>query len=136
MMRFKNKVNYQINVGEDIDIGYIEIPPLLLQPYVENAIWHGLMHKEFGGTITINILQIEEHLLMLEIIDNGIGREMANNYKTKSTIKHKSFGLKMTAERIQIINQLYDMQTEIIVTDLYDEDGKACGTKVTIHVPI
>lgn len=136
MMRFKNKVNYQINVGEDIDIGYIEIPPLLLQPYVENAIWHGLMHKEFGGTITINILQIEEHLLMLEIIDNGIGREMANNYKTKSTIKHKSFGLKMTAERIQIINQLYDMQTEIIVTDLCDEDGKACGTKVTIHVPI
>jgi len=136
VMRFKNKVNYKINVAENIDTSYIEIPPLLLQPYVENAIWHGLMHKELGGTVTVNLSQSGEHLLVVEIIDDGIGREIATHYKSKSIIKHKSFGLKMTAERIQIINQLYDMQTEIVVADLRDDDGKARGTKITINVPI
>ncbi len=136
VMRFKEKVQFKITVHDDIDTPYIEVPPLLLQPYVENAIWHGLMHKELGGTVNVDIWHPSEYLLHIEITDDGVGRKMAAEYKSKSTMKHKSFGLKMSDERIQAINQLYDIQTIITITDLIDADGKACGTKVSIDISI
>jgi sensor histidine kinase YesM len=135
VMRFKDKVSYQINIDSKIDTAYIELPPLLLQPYVENAIWHGLMHKEFGGKVNIDISQPEEHLLHVEITDDGVGREKAAEYKSKSILKHKSFGLKMTKERIQVINQLYNIKTEARIIDLVDNEGLPCGTKVIICIP-
>jgi len=136
VMRFKEKVRFEISVADEIDTPYIEVPPLLLQPYVENAIWHGLMHKETGGNVRINVTQPEDQLLLVEITDDGVGREQAALYKSKSIIKHKSFGLKMTGERIQIINQLYNTQTAITIVDLKDGNGNACGTQVNIYIPI
>jgi len=103
-MRFKNKVNYQINVATEVDQQYIEIPPLLLQSYVENAIWHGLIHKKNGGNISVDITLPEEQCLQVTIIDDGVGRELAAEYKSKHASRQKSFGLKMTSERIDIIN--------------------------------
>ncbi|QEC44659.1 histidine kinase [Pseudobacter ginsenosidimutans] len=136
VMRFKNKVSYDIRIDENIDTAYIEIPPLLLQPYIENAIWHGLMHKEEGGKVIITLSQPHGQSLHAEIVDNGIGREMAALYKSKSIIKHKSFGVKMTNERLQIINQLYNIQARIEITDLKNNHGIGCGTKVSIDIPI
>lgn len=135
-MRFKNKVRYCINIDENVDAAYIEIPPLLLQPYVENAIWHGLMHKKEGGTIQINVAMVNEHLLHVEISDNGVGRTMAEEYRSKSVTKQKSFGLKMTSERIDVINQLYQTNTSVQIIDEKDEMNNACGTKVIIEIPI
>ncbi len=135
-MRFKNKVQYQINIPATIDQQYIEIPPLLLQPYVENAIWHGLMHKKEGGNIIIDICQPSEHLLHIKITDDGVGREQAATYKSKSATQQKSFGLKMTSERISIINQLYHINAEVKIKDLKDSMNNSTGTKVIIQIPI
>ncbi len=135
-MRFKDKVKYKINVLPHIDQQYIEIPPLLLQPYVENAIWHGLMHKPEGGNISIDISQPTEYLLHIEISDDGIGREMARAHKSKSATRQKSFGLKMTSERLDAINHIYQTKTEVKIVDLTDSDGSATGTKIIIEIPL
>lgn len=135
-MRFKKKVQYQINVDSSIDAEYIEIPPLLLQPYVENAIWHGLMHKKEGGHISIDVFQPTEQVLFIEIKDDGIGRELAAEMQSKSATQQKSFGLKITSDRINIINQLYRIKTDVTVEDLKDESNKAIGTKVIIQIPV
>jgi len=135
-MRFKNKIQYQINVAKSIDQEYIEIPPLLLQPYVENAIWHGLMHKKLGGTILVDVTYPSEHLLRIEITDDGVGRALAAEYKSKSATRQKSFGLKMTSDRIHIINQLYQIQADVKINDLKDGMNNATGTKVIIQIPV
>jgi LytS/YehU family sensor histidine kinase len=123
-------------VDERIDAGYIEIPPLLIQPYVENAIWHGLMHKKEGGLIKIDVGMANEHLLHVEISDDGIGREKAMEYKSKSVTRQKSFGLKMTSERMGIINELYQTKTFIKIIDEKDAINNSCGTKVIIEIPV
>ena len=135
-MRFKDKVKYQINIPPEIDQQYIDIPPLLVQPYVENAIWHGLMHKKEGGNICINVTLPLEHCLQIEITDNGIGRELAAEFKSKSATRQKSFGLKMTSERIDIINQVYNIKADVQIIDVKDEMNNASGTKVIIKIPV
>ncbi len=135
-MRFRDKFKYQINVSDSIDQSYIEIPPLLLQPFVENAIWHGLMHKEEGGTVIVEVEQQSVSTLHVTITDNGVGREKAAEFKSKSATRNKSFGMKVTSERIELINQLYSTNTQVSIIDLKDEKGRATGTKVIIEIPI
>ncbi|NBA86123.1 hypothetical protein GVN16_10150 [Emticicia sp. CRIBPO] len=135
-MRFKDKVKYTINVDPEIDREYTEIPPLLIQPYVENAIWHGLMHKKSGGLIAINVTQPTENSLLVEITDDGVGRQQAAEYESKSAVRKKSFGLKMTSERIEAINQLYKMEAEVQITDIKNGGDKPAGTKVNIKIPL
>lgn len=137
-MRFQQKVRYQINVALDVDTDTIQIPPLLIQPFVENAIWHGLMHKKEGGHVQVNVqLPVgKDHLLRIEIIDDGVGRAKAAEFKSKSAIKQKSFGMQVTAERIKLINQLYQTNTEVEVLDLSNSEGQPVGTKVIIIIPV
>lgn len=135
-MRFKNKVNYQINVQPNIDISFIEIPPLLIQPYVENAIWHGLMHKTEGGKIVIDVLNPSPNQLKIEITDNGIGRKKAQEIKSKSASRNKSFGIRLTAERLELINQIYKTNASVEVIDLYNNSQEALGTKVIISISL
>jgi len=135
-MRFQQKVHYAIEVADSIDTDSIQMPPLLLQPFVENAIWHGLMHKEEGGTVRIVVQQPTEHLLHVEITDDGVGRQKAAEYKSKSATRSKSFGMKMTSERIELINQLYHTQTQVAIIDLVDVQGQAAGTKIVVEIPV
>lgn len=135
-MRFKQKVQFSIRVSPEIDQGYLRIPPLLLQPYVENAIWHGLMHKPEGGTVTVEVSQPQENWLHIEITDDGVGRERAVALKSKSAGKHKSFGMQVTADRIRMINQLYNIQTQVTINDLVDAAGQPSGTEVILEIPI
>ena len=135
-MRFKQKVNFTIHVSPEIDQRFLCIPPLLLQPYVENAIWHGLMHKPEGGTVSVEVGQPKDNLLHIEITDDGVGRERAGELKSKSAGKHKSFGMQVTADRIRMINQLYNIQTQARIYDLVDSFGEACGTKVILEIPV
>ncbi|MBD2755682.1 sensor histidine kinase [Spirosoma validum] len=134
-MRFPNKLHYQIQIDKEIDPESIQLPPLLLQPFVENAIWHGLMHKDEGGTVRIVVQQPQENLLHVEITDDGVGRKQAAEFKSKSATRKKSFGLKLTADRIALINQLYHTQTQINVIDLIDNQGNSKGTSVIVNIP-
>ena len=135
-MRFGQKVHYEISIIDFIDADDIQIPPLLLQPFVENAIWHGLMHKDEGGTVRVVVAQPRPDYLCITITDDGVGRAKAAEYKSKSATKSKSFGLKMTADRIALINQLYHTQTQVQVDDLTDAQGRATGTRVVVEIPV
>lgn len=135
-MRFPNKLHFRIENNTRIDPDTVQLPPLLLQPFVENAIWHGLMHKEEGGTVSIDVRQSQANILQVAITDDGIGRQKATEYKSKSVTKHKSFGMKITADRIRFINQLYQIQTQIQIDDLVDAQSQPAGTRVTLSIPI
>lgn len=136
-MRFKEKLSYSFVVEENVEMDYIEIPPLLLQPYVENAIWHGLMAKEDGGRIDIRVAMTQNgSLLSINIKDNGIGRAAATALNNKIASKHRSYGMKATTERIALINQIYKTGASVLVQDLVNEQGLAAGTQVTIEIPV
>jgi len=123
-------------VAENVALDYLQIPPLLLQPFVENAIWHGLMHREEGGKVRVRVTQPDEQWLRVDITDDGVGRAKAAEYKSKSATRHKSFGMKVTAERIELINQLYQTNARIEISDLTTPDGQPNGTQVTVHIPV
>ena len=135
-MRFGQKVRYTIQIAPAIDADELEIPPLLLQPFVENAIWHGLMHKDEGGQVRVVVSQPRPNHLRVVITDNGVGRAKAAEYKSKSATKNKSFGLQLTADRIALINQLYDTHTQVRVDDLTDAGGQPTGTRVVVEIPV
>jgi len=132
--RFDNKFACVYNIAEDVNTSTIMIPPMLLQPFVENAIWHGLMQKEGEGTITIEIKKQDEEFLNISIIDDGIGREKAAELKSKSAT-HKSHGLKVTSQRIEMMNRLNSTGAQLHIFDLKDDQGNATGTKVELIIP-
>lgn len=132
-LRVGDKFDYQIKVEDEVETEFVEIPPMLIQPYVENAIWHGLMHKEEKGKISININQ-QGNSLIIKIEDNGIGRQKAAEIKSKTGTSHKSFGMKITAERLDIFKQLYNINATIAFEDLKNADGLAAGTRVHILI--
>ena len=135
-LRFLDRFDYQINMEPDIDQQYTQIPPLLIQPFVENAIWHGLMQKEDGGMLLVNVSHTDEELLSVTIEDNGIGRAHSALLKSKTALNHKSYGLQMTKDRISIVNKLYGIQTSVGIEDLFNADGQPAGTRVTITIPV
>jgi len=133
--RFNKKFDFTLEIGEEVDEEYIDIPPMILQPYVENAIWHGLMHKEEGRGHLILDIKKQGNQIQLIIEDNGIGRNKAMAVKSRSATKHKSFGMQITKNRIAIANELYQTNASIKIIDLEDEKGKARGTRVLIYLP-
>lgn len=135
-MRFKDKLTFSIDISPGIDSDFIEIPPLLIQPYVENAIWHGLMHKQEGGTVQLRVEQPGDNLLRVTISDDGVGRQKAAELKSKSATPRKSFGMEVTSERIALINQLYQTRTQVQIKDLVDASGEPAGTVVVLEIPI
>ncbi len=135
-MRFKNKLRFEVFVAPEVDADFTEIPPLLIQPYVENAIWHGLMHKAEGGTVSVRVEQPHDDRLLITVTDDGVGRAKAAELKSKSATPKKSFGLKVTGERIALINQLYQTHTRVQIHDLVDAEGHPAGTEVALEIPI
>ncbi|MCX6267194.1 MAG: ATP-binding protein, partial [Bacteroidetes bacterium] len=121
-------------IDEKVNTSSMMIPPMLLQPFVENAIWHGLMQKEGEGTITIEIKKEDEEYLNISISDNGIGREKAAELKSKSAT-HNSHGLKVTSQRIEMMNKFNSSGAQVNVIDLHDEKGNATGTRIKLIIP-
>lgn len=136
-LRFEEKFDFEINIDEGIDLLTWHIPPLILQPYVENAIWHGLMHKQSGkGKLLVELKNIGNALICI-IEDNGIGREMAHKIKErKDSIRKKSLGMKITRDRIELTNELYNTDTSVKIVDLINKAGESIGTRVIITIPI
>jgi ligand-binding sensor domain-containing protein len=134
-LRFNYHFDYKISVPKDMDISALKVPPLILQPYVENAIWHGLMHKEEKGLLDIEVIEENDHLYF-KITDDGIGREKAAALASKSATKHKSMGLRITAHRIAILQNSEALTSPVTINDLVDANGYAAGTEITIKMPV
>jgi tetratricopeptide (TPR) repeat protein len=135
-LRFQTKFNFLLNVAPDLSTHSINVPPMLIQPYVENAIWHGLMHKEGNGEVIVSVEENDDKQLIIKIIDDGIGRKRSTELKSKSATERKSFGMQITSERMDMLNQYYHINATSTITDLYDTLGNPTGTEVCITIPI
>ncbi len=134
-VRFDHHFVFNIRINGDIDTPAIKVPPLIIQPYAENAIWHGLMHKEEKGHLQIELSE-EEDRLCCKIVDDGVGRKKAGELKSKSASAHKSMGMQITANRIAMLQKSEQVETQIKITDLVLPDGSPAGTEVLLKIPI
>jgi LytS/YehU family sensor histidine kinase len=134
-IRFKDKFTYEIKVDDEIDPMIYKVPTMLIQPYVENSICHGLMPMEGKGSVQIDI-KLEKDYLLCRIEDNGIGREAAQERKASRGVNHNSLGTQIAASRLDLVNELDGTSLKTKYTDLRDMNGEPAGTLVEIHIPI
>ncbi len=127
--RFQDKFEYTITVDPAIDVSSYMIPPMLLQPYVENAVWHGLRYREDKGMLSIRFDQITGHSISIHIEDNGIGRKKSVALKTKHQKKQNSKGMSNIQKRITILNAMYKDRVDVSISDL---NADSSGTKVQL----
>jgi len=127
--RFHDKFEYELYVDKTIDQGQFEIPPMLLQPYIENAVWHGLRYKKEKGSLKVSLTLKDSETIMIEISDNGIGRQQSKALKTEHQKKQQSKGMQNIKQRIAILNEMYKDKVDVFIQDLYDDKT---GTKVTL----
>ncbi|MEL6559679.1 MAG: histidine kinase, partial [Bacteroidota bacterium] len=104
-------------------------------PYVENAIWLGLLHKSGDRNLVISVRK-KNSKIIIEIRDNGIGRKAAMEIKSKNAVRKKSFGMKISADRLKVMKEIYQTEIQLEITDLYDEENRPAGTAVYITIPI
>ncbi|HEV9036526.1 MAG TPA: histidine kinase [Puia sp.] len=135
-LRFKEKMDYKVEIDPSIDMELFVIPPMLIQPFVENSMRHGLRHKTDGtGSILILFKRSDEKLMVI-VEDNGIGRKKAAAYKTGEHIEYQSKGMSLTADRIRMMNVKYRDSIHVEVRDMEDGNGRAAGTRVTLEFPV
>ncbi len=134
IMRFDKKFEYSITVDPAIDQYYDRIPSMLIQPYVENAIIHGLLPKQGTGKISISLEKNQDTLLCV-IEDNGIGREKAKEFKKNRVTQHKSMGMSITKERLDILNESLNSTIYAEIIDVF-ANGEPAGTKVRLVIPL
>ncbi len=136
-LRCEKKFEVQFAISDDMDLDIIHVPPLITQPYVENAIWHGLLPKKEGNsTLRINCRK-EGANLFIEIHDNGIGRTASAHLRPNPLTNHKSEGIKCMEERLQLVNEMYGADARITIVDNYEAEGVSVGTSVyfTLKLP-
>ena len=131
-IRFQDQFDYQFYVDDEIEVDRLLIPPMLVQPYIENAIWHGLRYKKEKGTLKVSFLK-EDNAVKIIIKDDGIGREESKHIKTRNQKQGKSTGIKNTASRLQLINDVHGIPIKSNIQDL-NENGT--GTHVEIKLPL
>ncbi|NNJ83007.1 MAG: histidine kinase [Flavobacteriaceae bacterium] len=127
--RFKDKFDYKFSVDENIKMNEFVIPPMLLQPYVENAVWHGLRYKGEKGTLDIKFENISEETVRIVIEDNGIGRKKSKEFKTEHQKKQKSKGMGNIQKRISILNEMYKDKVDVEIENVFDNEE---GTRVIL----
>jgi sensor histidine kinase YesM len=136
-MRFEHKFNFKINVQPSIQPFDIEIPPMLIQPYLENAVRHGLMNLGQPGEVSVEFEQFDNYL-KCTIADNGVGRNKAFEVSSKRLKSHRSAGMEITQKRVDLLNRQREMGLKrgVEIVDLYNDNGEAAGTSVIILLPI
>ncbi len=132
-MRFDTKFSYSVNVDTNIDLKSIQVPALIIQPFIENAIWHGIVPKDAGGNVSLNVSG-KNGKLEIVVDDNGIGREASQQNKSVSTLTHQSKGVNLTQSRLELDNLLQQRQASLETIDKKDEKGIVTGTKVIITI--
>jgi len=135
-LRFGDKLTYQININPDLETDEILIPPMVLQPFVENAIWHGIMPLEQGGNVYIDVDKINATQCKIEIKDNGIGIDVSRERKNSQGFLHNSKGMQLTIERLELWARGLNTQFELKVTQNDHEVGTHPGTVVKLILPV
>ncbi|MBC7866007.1 MAG: histidine kinase, partial [Gloeobacteraceae cyanobacterium ES-bin-316] len=135
--RFGESFTFQINMTHEIEPVEIKIPPMMLQPFVENAIWHGLMPRQNERSLGIYFDLYTDDILLATIRDNGIGREASARLKQKSNAgktNHESKGMSMVNQRLHLLQQQYDKPFDASISDITDVNGLVQGTQVTLKI--
>lgn len=135
-IRFNNEIDTVFTIEEKLSLDTMKIPSLILQPFVENAIWHGLSLKKENKKLYIDIRKKEETHIEITIEDNGIGRERSALIKQKKMYKKDSIGINLTKERLSNFEKDYKNSYTLEFEDLYDDDKNASGTKVILGIPV
>lgn len=134
-IRFSNEINFKTHVDESLDIHAIKIPSLILQPFLENALWHGLSSKEGEKNITLDISPGEEGFIKIAISDNGVGRGAAEKIKEGKVLKRKSIGIDITKERLANFSKDYQNSFHVEIIDIYNDANVPKGTKIVLYIP-
>ena len=135
MLRFDHRFSYNFKIDDNVDISMIKVPPLIIQPFVENAVWHGLMPKEATGLLEIEIKE-EANTLVVKVSDDGVGRVTTKPDQNDHVKNHRSLGIEMTIQRIRMMYIDPQSISPVTINDLTDADGQAAGTEVIIILPI
>ncbi|MFM9908238.1 MAG: sensor histidine kinase, partial [Chitinophagaceae bacterium] len=137
-LRFGSSFSYTIHADEELDEEEVLLPSFLIHPVIENAIWHGLLHKQGERRLIINFHRLNKDQLKCVVKDNGIGIEAASQKKEQQMNgeKRQSKGLKMVRERLILLEQQQNSSTDFRIEDMKDDNGYISGTKVTIQLPV
>ena len=135
-IRFSNEINYNVNVDNTLDLSTIKVPPLVLQPFLENALWHGLSSKKGKKNIILSVFKSSSEFIQIDIEDNGIGRKASAKIKSNKVINRKSIGIELTKERLNNFIKDLNNSFSLVFKDLVNENKKPIGTKVTLRIPI
>jgi sensor histidine kinase YesM len=131
-LRFNEKFSYSISIDKDLNPLSIGVPPMVIQPFVENAIWQGLLHKGSDGKIEIKVDRMSGGLKYI-ITDNGIGRKKASEMKSTAADEDKAFGMKVNGDRLTILNRESNI-TSVETIDLKNQEGLPQGTQVIVKM--
>ena len=134
-IRFSNEIDFKIEMEPEIDPHLVKVPSLILQPFLENALWHGLSPKKGEKSILIKVRRKKKGFIEISITDNGVGREVAEKLKKSRVLKRKSVGIDITKERLANFSRDYQHTFKLEIVDLFDDHKKPAGTKVIMHLP-
>ncbi|NNC70932.1 MAG: histidine kinase [Flavobacteriaceae bacterium] len=135
-IRFSNEIEHEIHVDPSIKIDTIKVPPLVLQPFIENAIWHGLSSKKGDKKVNISVKQTASEFIEISIEDNGIGRKESANIKANKVINRKSVGIDLTRERLANFVKNFQNTFSLKYKDLVDAGNNAIGTRLILQLPL
>lgn len=136
LLRLNQSFSWDVEIDPELSKEVL-VPTLLIQPHIENAIWHGLQHKQHGDKrLKLSLRRISENQIEAIIEDNGIGRKAAMEIGKNRLKMHHSKGSKLTEERVRVLEQLIGAKPKVEIIDLYDENNLACGTKVVLIIPV
>ena len=135
-MRFSNQITYISKVETGIDTSLIKVPSLILQPFLENALWHGLSSKEGEKKIELLVEKNSSDFITVKITDNGVGRSESRKIEDSKSLNKKSVGIALTKERLANFSKNFSSSYKLNIIDLKDDYGKPCGTRVIIDIPI
>ena len=122
-------------MDDEIEPDYHLVPPTLIQPMLENSIWHGVMHRKTKGLIELEF-ELKEDTIICTVRDNGVGREKAKTLEELNKKDHKSKALSITQERLALLNDRRKHQIALEIRDLTDQDGLCIGTEVVLKIPV
>jgi len=134
-LRFDHSFDFSIQTDPTLSRESTLVPPMIIQPFIENAILHGMAHKKTKGHITVGLRPLGGHL-ECSVDDDGVGRQRARELKSKTVRSHQSVGLRVTEDRLQLISQRSGKVARVEVIDKTDEHGVAAGTRVVIELPL
>jgi sensor histidine kinase YesM len=133
--RFKDEIDFKIEVAPGINPSSVKIPSLVLQPFLENALWHGLSSKKGKKVIRLKVTQKGPDYIEIAIRDNGIGREASEKLNLQKTLKRKSLGIPITRERLTNFSRVFQNSFDLSIHDIRSSDEQVEGTEVLLKIP-